>query len=204
MADANSDTNPVNVKNCERCGTEFYRPTNGDAWYFTRKKRFCSSICAAAASQKHQPLSERLFANVAKSRPNGCWYWTGCKTAAGYGRFSFHNSEVYAHRTSYEIHKGPIPSGLSVCHECDNPACVNPNHLFLGSQADNMHDMIGKGRAKLRPQLGEEHGEAKLTEAQVMQIREDTRNQRTIAADYGISQTNVSDIKRRKIWKHLP
>jgi hypothetical protein len=67
-----------------------------------------------------------------------------------------------------------------------------------------MHDMIGKGRAKLRPQLGEAHGEAKLTEAQVIQIREDARSQRTIAADYGISQTNVSDIKLRKIWKHLP
>lgn len=90
---------------------------------------------------------ERWEANVERVK-SGCWEWTGGKNRGGYGqlRVDGGRNKTPAHRFSYELHVGPIPEGMKVCHSCDNPGCVNPDHLWVGTQADNVHDMMAKGR----------------------------------------------------------
>lgn len=117
----------------------------------------------------------------------------------GYGRMTVNKQARGAHRRSYELHKGPIPDGKCVLHTCDVRDCVRPDHLFLGSYADNHHDMIAKGRN----QRGEKHAKAKVTEADVMAIRADTRLLREIASDYGIHLSVAWNIKNRVTWKHV-
>jgi HNH endonuclease/Helix-turn-helix domain len=100
---------------------------------------------SAESLMKHRKRTIAIFwGHVAKS--DGCWEWTGIRTVAGYGRCG--KGGVRAHRVSYELTYGPIPDMMHVLHRCDNPPCVNPNHLFLGAQADNMRDMAQKGRAR--------------------------------------------------------
>ena len=93
-------------------------------------------------------VEERFWAKVVKS--DGCWEWTAKHDKNGYGRFSPNGqySQVPAHRFSWELHNGPVPEGMLVCHRCDNPECTNPNHLFLGTPQDNMDDKVRKGRWK--------------------------------------------------------
>lgn len=103
---------------------------------------FCSHACKAQAQSI--PLETRFWQRVEKT--DGCWRWTGPLHAFGYGLIWRGGNNVGAHRISWEIHVGPIPDGLFVLHRCDNPPCVRPDHLFLGTQADNIHDMVAKGR----------------------------------------------------------
>lgn len=150
---------------------------------------------------------------------NGCWLWTASvtgksKTAkGGYGRFSINRkvSWKYAHRISWELHKGPIPNGILVCHTCDVPRCVNPDHLFLGTTKDNMADMAAKGRSRNSPRYGEDHSMAKLTREQVNEIRlaqgkwHDRGNSllRRLAEKYGVTAANICSIRKGKTWKSV-
>lgn len=144
----------------------------------------------------------RFWAKVNKDTPNGCWVWTGGTTPDGYGNFRVNGVYHRAHRFSYAVHIGPIPDGMYVCHTCDNPACVNPAHLWLGTNDDNMADMARKGRAQTR--TGEESHWAKLTEDDVRAIRADrTSSQREIAARYGVHRSLISMIRSRKRWAWL-
>ena len=148
------------------------------------------------------PIENRFWKKVDKNGPNGCWNFTGAKLRGGYGGIKRKDgAQLKAHRFSYELHNGPIPIDLCVCHICDNPACVNPAHLFLGTVRENTHDMIAKGRKVVSS--GSKNGMAKLSNNDVSKIRNDQRNQRDIANDYGISQSQVSCIKSRKSWKSL-
>ena len=105
---------------------------------------------------------------------------------------------------SYETTHGPIPKGMKVCHTCDTPPCVNPEHLFLGTQKDNILDAVRKGRMdRLNKIKGSKHYRAKLTEVQVKAILKDTRLHRKIAEDYNIDKSQISRIKRGKTWKHV-
>ena len=130
--------------------------------------------------------------------PSGCWEWTAALTADGYGRIRSGGRPAKAHRVAWELYRGSVPEGMFVCHRCDNPSCVNPDHLFLGTPADNMRDMIAKGRAH----HGERHPSHKLTDEQVEQIRSlaGTMSQRAIARMFGVKQPAICRIlsgKRR-------
>lgn len=134
--------------------------------------------------------------------PNsGCLLWTGGQSQRGYGAYLTKKKWTLAHRASWEFHRGPIPAGLFVCHKCDVRLCVNPDHLFLGTGADNVADMDAKGRRANRK--GEASPVAKLTNRDVLAIRVDTRSSRVIAAEYGVSKTAILDVKTRRNWGHI-
>ena len=139
--------------------------------------------------------------------PKSCWEWTASKLRDGYGSFKLDGRRQSAHRVAWQLVNGPIPRGegahgTCVLHHCDNPACVRPGHLFLGTNADNVRDREEKGRGAAA--TGEANNAVKLTKEQVYAIRADTRSQRKIAADHGVSPAQVYRIKRRKNWAHLP
>jgi len=139
---------------------------------------------------------------------HGCWVWTrGLRR--GYGSISvpIDRKEKFAHRVAYEAFVGAIPDGMCVCHKCDVPACVNPDHLFLGTNADNTADMVAKGRG-WRPILrGETNGRAKLTADQVSEIRalyaDRQGSCRSLGAKFGVSSRYISAIVRGENWGHV-
>lgn len=101
-------------------------------------------------ARTQKPPTEKRFWERVNKQPDGCWLWTGTTNLRGYGILARNNTMQLAHRFSYELHKGVIPDGMFVCHSCDNPPCVNPDHLWLGTNADNVSDMVAKGRARGR------------------------------------------------------
>jgi len=194
-------------KECERCGITFY-PSEKTEKCFWVKRKFCGKTCSgkSAPRTKGGPLEERFWAKVNKTPGLGpwgdCWEWTGGTTGPmphGAIHVGPGGKKIRTHRYSYEIHKGP-PGDLDVCHKCDNPPCVNPDHLFLGTHQDNMADMVSKKRQS----WGVRASSAKLTEDDVRAIRADPRFHREIAADYGCSVPNITNIKNRKKWANLP
>lgn len=148
-------------------------------------------------------LVERFWQSIEKAK-NGCWNWKYTKSH-GYGTIREAGSKIpiRAHRLSYEMRYGPIPKSLFVCHRCDNRSCVNPDHLFLGTSADNSADMARKGRST----RGSSHPIAKLTNEAVISIREIYANgaltQQQIADLYGVSQPLISGIVARRFWPHV-
>jgi hypothetical protein len=152
-----------------------------------------------------KPLTERFWAKVNKTGPDDCWEWSKQgRDSWGYGQLKKLGHCYKAHRLSWEIHCGPIPKGLMVLHHCDNPPCVNPAHLFLGTTSDNSADMVAKRRSARR--LGEINSQARLTVLNVLNIRNLARrgfSYSEIAPLYKISQSNVSLIVKRVTWKHV-
>lgn len=142
----------------------------------------------------------RFWSKVDVRGEDECWLWTGSFVTGGYGGFKAGGKMHRAHRYSYELTNGPIGSSdLFVCHSCDVPACVNPAHLWLGTNEDNTADRHSKGRTI----SGESHYAAKLTATDVRAIRADDRPTSEIAAFYGISTSYVRSIKRRKKWRNV-
>lgn len=142
----------------------------------------------------------RFWANVRFGEVDECWEWADRVNVRGYGRFWLDGKEYYAHRVAYFLEFGPIPNGKGVLHSCDNTSCENPHHLFSGTQKENMHDMISKGRASFPP------GSGVLTKEDVLKIRERCfygEAQVSVAKDFGIRQPTVSDIILRKAWAHV-
>jgi len=144
---------------------------------------------------------ERFYEKVMPEPMSGCWLWMAGTNNHGYGKFQINRKSRYAHRVSYELNVGPIPDGLRVLHKCDTPGCVNPAHLFPGTDADNVRDMMEKGRKAQTP--GEDNGNAKLTENDVRDIRTKRMNQREFAEFYGVSRANISHIQLNKSWNHV-
>lgn len=153
----------------------------------------------------------RFLAKIQKS-PSGCWEWTGYRLPNGYGRFHVANVKpevMLAHRASWLLHHGTFPDGLCVLHHCDNPPCVNPDHLFLGTNRDNSQDAKRKHRLLSRrgpnPKTqGEKHWKARLTEQQILQIRSrKSEKRKVLAAEFGISRRYVSSIICFRKWRHL-
>jgi hypothetical protein len=163
----------------------------------------------------YRPLEERFWSKVDYDKA-GCWLWTASLNEWGYGWFGVYDGERWrmrgAHRVAYELAFGPIPEGLRVLHTCDDPRCVNPEHLFLGDQFDNMRDMAAKGRGNLqqRPRearFGEACNLTKLTAERVREIRERYAlggvRQCDLAAEFGVSQGAVSLLIRRQTWRDV-
>lgn len=163
---------------------------------------------------RKRPLPERFWEKVNKDGPapvhrpelGACWIWTASvNPRTGYGWISVGKSMRQSHRISWEFTNGPIPDGQCVLHRCDNSSCVNPAHLFLGTQIDNIADMVAKGRQRSRQ--GEKVNTAKLTAEKVQEIRERFANGETnrasLAREYGVSDVMISYIILRKSWKHI-
>jgi hypothetical protein len=144
---------------------------------------------------------DRFWSKVDKTE--NCWNWTAGTYEKGYGLYSIKNRNYRAHRVSYEMHKGPIPEGMLVLHQCDNPRCVRPDHLFLGTNADNMADKIAKGREAHVGAPGSANGLAKLTEDQVIAIRQEAGTHQQVADKYGVSRRAIMEIRSRRRWKHI-
>jgi len=158
---------------------------------FTKRARFTGSP------------TERFWPRVIKT--DTCWIWNGAKTPFGYGRLGVGEGWVMAHRFSWELANGPIPEGLFILHHCDNPPCVRPDHLFVGTLRDNTRDMTSKGRN--RPPRGVLSGRTHLTETDVRRMREmyasGTYKQQQLADAFGIAENTVSLIVNRKRWAHI-
>lgn len=147
-------------------------------------------------------LIHRRFKKYYTESSSGCWNWTASIQNSGYGKFRVGDKMMSSHRVSYLIYKGEIPENMNVCHKCDNKLCVNPDHLFLGSQADNIRDKIKKGRQT----NGEKAWNAKLTKTQVKVIREAHKNgfqMKQIRDYFKISWTSISNIINKKRWGHV-
>lgn len=156
-----------------------------------------------------KPDAERFWPKVDKNGPGGCWIWKGAMKRGGYGLFAVKDRKkklIAAHRFSYELVHGRFPEDInprdhSVCHRCDNPPCVNPAHLFVGTYQDNTNDRV----AKKRHHYGERNFHAKLTEVQVLEIRalRGKVTQRELAARYGVKQSTIGHLQAGRSWKHL-
>lgn len=160
----------------------------------------CGCIKAELATGRPHLVAGRLRSKTKVDPITGCWEWTASKTSSGYGKIFVVGKLRAAHRVSYEMRHGAIPNGMRVLHRCDNPACINPDHLFLGSDADNVADMISKGRQ----QKGSRHYKAKLSENDVRAIRSaknETPN--NLAKQFGVTAATISFIRSGKIWKHV-
>lgn len=187
-------------KFCDACGEEIEKPQNFDSRKWKRR-RFCSRDCFEGLGPT--PVEPRFWSRVQKT--DTCWLWTGHIEVGGYG--SMHcggarGRSYRAHRLSWELHFGAIPEGMMVCHTCDVRRCVNPEHFFLGDAAANLHDAMSKAR---HPH-GVSHGNARLTDEAVREIRRRraaSEPLKKIAGDFRVDISVVSAIARRIAWAHV-
>lgn len=161
--------------------------------------------CSKEIDMTHIPatevpgLRERFDQGYEMIPEAGCWIWVGYTDREGYGRIGIGKKTWKAHRVAWELYKGVVPTGLSVCHHCDVPACVNPSHLFVGTTKDNIQDCIAKGRhVRL---FGERHTQAKLTSTQAVEIYSRRSEQASkLAEEYKIYVGGIRKIWRGEIW----
>lgn len=179
---------------CETCGSDL-----------THGRRFCSPACYFCSTKRARiPPQIRFWRWVTKTET--CWLWTGRLDTNGRGRLRIttgykQSKTVLASRLSWELHSGEIPLDMVVCHHCDNPACVRQDHLFLGTQQDNVRDMVEKKRLA----LGERRGGAKMTATKVRIIRTlgETHSLSEIGRAFGINGSTVWAILHRQTWRHI-
>lgn len=183
---------------CQRCGKKLIR-------YQSQifGKIFCSHEC------RHEPIEQRFWSKIDKSpHPQGCWLWTASTHPDGYGQFGWpEKNEQRSHRIAWILTKGNIPKGMKCLHNCPgvhNPTCCNPDHLYLGTQADNVRDAIKQGtHVKL---CGTQNHNALLNESIVREIRANYKRGAVagLAKKFKISIATVRDVAKRRSWKHVP
>ena len=179
-----------------------------------------STVDPPRSPQEHPRILGNFWSKVRKAGEDECWIWTASKRNKGYGAFTYvwngKSIQDRSHRFSYVLHVGPIPDGLMVLHECDNPPCVNPAHLFLGTNQDNIEDMLTKGRhvpggthcgENNRYRKGIDHPFARLNPEIIRQIRDDHADNNlscgSLACKYGIRTIHAWKIVNRRLWKHV-
>lgn len=151
-----------------------------------------------------QKYIDRFWKKVDKN--GNCWEWVAARNSEGYGSFGINGKTQLTHRVSWVLSNGPIPDGLLVCHHCDNPSCVNPGHLFLGTDKDNIQDALKKGRLNYQERRGEKHGQSKLTEKQVLEIRDEYSRGNSslfLGEKYNVHSTTILRIIHREYWTHI-
>ncbi len=168
------------------------------------KLPYCSRACWLQCTLVSP--EQRFWRHTDRRGPDDCWPWKRpTNISIGYGRINLGpgKGEELAHRFSWILHNGPIPKGLCVLHKCDNPACVNPAHLFIGTRMDNVQDMTQKGRGA----IGARHHAARLSDEDIMNIRKLAAqgiSRKQISEQYGISPSHLCCIVHGTRWKHLP
>ena len=200
------------TKPCACCGAPFHPHYVGSK---RQPQRFCSLRCGQL--KRPDSLIVRFWSKVA--RRLGCWEWQAGVSTKGYGKFSVSpGHDIGAHRFMYQLLYGPIPNGLYVCHHCDNPRCVRPDHLFLGTNSDNILDGVRKGRAatgdrsgpRLYPERmirGEQHHSAKLTATDIVSIRAQAAQgirPARIAKAFNVAHSSIAKILYGRSWRHIP
>jgi hypothetical protein len=192
------------TKICERCGAQFHKRTDRSDSYF-KNRRFCGPKCVGHATNPAGDPVQRFWDKVVKADdPDDCWGWLAARhEKVWYGVFTVARKTAHAHRFSYELHNGPIPKGKHVLHKCDNPACSNPRHLFLGDQISNNKDRDRKGRLRVGRLPGSKHHQAKLNEDNVLAIRASSATAKDIGEQYGVTAALIYMIRGRKIWRHI-
>lgn len=184
-------------RTCIHCASTFF-PANHSAGLY------CSHRCYVdhTSGTRRTPPEQRFWPKVQKT--DGCWLWTAGQAGDGYGAFGLNRRAIRAHRYSWELFYGPVPNGMNVLHKCDTPSCVRPEHLFLGTQTDNIADMVAKGRQ--RAPRGTQRPNAKLTADDVQQIRHRIvlgEKDRAIADTYGVRPGLIWLIRHGHAWAHL-
>ena len=187
---------------------------------FTETARLKSIATRQRRARRREATVSKWFWDFVE-KTDDCWWWRGSVGKNGYGRVSMNCRWHYAHRLAWQITHGPIPAGMYICHSCDHPTCVRPDHLFLGTPADNNHDARSKGRLRPNPPTGSRHwtrqhpdqvrrgeanNKAKLTAAKVRTIRQAYQNgcsQTDLAREYGVRQSSVWQILAGRTWKHV-
>ncbi len=150
-------------------------------------------------------IKKRLDENYIPEPNSGCWLWLLGIVRGGYGQTQIDGKKYLAHRVQWVRFNGPIPKGMFICHHCDTPLCINPNHLFMGNHQDNMSDAVRKGRFQYFRNAfrGEKHPLSKLSKDKVLAIRSDNRKIAEIARDYNVGWSTIGDIKSHRTWEHL-
>ena len=186
-------------KPCLNCGNPVKKTTN------TTCSKRCSNLIKWQKKRGDikEHLKKKIINYSEKCDVSGCWNWKMAKNSRGYAEISHNAKKERANRISYQAFKGEVPSHLFICHTCDNPACVNPDHLYIGTHQNNVDDKLKRNK---QPR-GEEIKLAKLTEKDILKIRElwEKRymSQQKIADQFGVIQTTISRIVLRQTWKHI-
>lgn len=191
----------------EGCGRPAGLPGSARGWCHTHYRRWQRHGNPLGQFRERPPAGSTLAEQFAWYRPgkpsaDECWDWEGSTDAGGYGQIGRDGTMLKAHRVSYELHVGPIPEGAWLLHSCDRPICVNPNHLRSGNARDNTNDALSRDRIR----KGEQHGQAKLTEQDVREMRRKRAQGMTylsIANQYGVGRATARNAILGVTWKHI-
>ncbi len=175
-----------------------------------RRKQLYGDPLVVIQEQNHGLTTAQRFLKRVEKKENGCWDWTASTIGeTGYGQFNLNNRPVIASRMAWILFRGEIPEDdsayrtLHVLHRCDNPKCVNPDHLFLGTHKDNVKDMVAKGRHRFGIHLGKKNKNAKLDEAKVRYIRASCKSCNELARDLEVAAPTIWSVLHGKTWKHI-